>query len=452
MIELCAQQQPNREGLRRTFAAVVRKTYPEITSSILKDVRELIPEEMGRLTMGHPPQLELKFDLDDDTRVEATIQFLALDKAEDANKVRGMNISWAWINEVNLISENVFRMVLARTNRFRPGYNTWAGVFADANPWDQDHWLQILYEQQQKDPTFFADYKFFVQPGALIKQNGKWVINPLAENQALLKTGYVQRLIPGAREDWIRINLGNELGYAYDGKPVHPDYSDKGNVAEEPLVPRAGVVYVGLDFGLDPSAVFWQRQANGQWWGFDEIAAHDQHNEAFARELKARCAQWRSMVSGLTFLFVGDPSGDNRSMTDGRTTFQIYRGHGINIKAASSNDPQIRRAALDRPLTRTVDGGKPGLLLSPGLNNLRKALAGAWCYRRVQVGSTERYKDEADKDKYSHIGEAAEYGLMDAGEHQIINNGGDNSEAWAKYSGDIRRGAVGRRDWNPFEL
>jgi hypothetical protein len=453
MVELCAEQIPNKEGVRRTAAAVVRKTYPEIVSSILKDVRELIPTSMGRLTMGHPPQLELNFDLDDGTRVEATVQFLALDKPEDANKVRGMNISWAWINEVNLISEDVFRMVLARTNRFRPGYNKWAGIFADANPWDEDHWLQVLAGKQKDDPEFFRDYKFFVQPAAMIKVDGKWVENPQAENQALLRTGYGRKQIAGAREDWIRINLGNELGYAYDGKPVHPDYSDKGNVAEGPLMPRAGVVYVGLDFGLDPSAVFWQRQMNGQWWGFDEIAQHDMHNESFAQELKTRCAKWRLLVSGLTFIFVGDPSGDNRSMTDGRTTFQIYRAQGINVRKGSTNDPQIRRAALDRPLTRTVDGGKPGLLLSPSMTNLRKALAGKWCYRRVQIGGTARYKDEADKDSYSHIGEAAEYGLMDAGEHQLVDSSDENTERWKQYAQERRTmHAAPAAKWSPFDI
>lgn len=451
MVELCAEQLPNKEGIRKTHAAVIRKTYPEITSSILKDVREIIPKEMGRLTMGHPPQLELNFMLEDNTQVEATIQFLALDKPEDANKVRGMNIVWAWLNEVNLISENVFRMVLARTDRYRPGFNAWAGIFADANPWDQDHWLQKLCDEQVRDPTLYSNYAFFVQPGALIKVDGKWRTNPDAENQVLLKRGYAEKLIAGAREDWIRINLGNELGYAYDGKPVHPDYSDKLNVAVEPLTPTPGrMVYVGLDFGLDPSAVFWQRQDSGQWWGFDEIARHDMHNDAFARELKARCAKWRTIVPGLMFKFIGDPSGDNRSMTDGRTTFQIYRTHGINVIPASSNDPQLRRTALDRPLTRTVDGGKPGLLLSPHMSNLRKALAGKWCYRRVQIGGTERYKDEADKNEYSHIGEAAEYALMDAGEHQLVNNGDAHSANWEKYKDEMQKRVVSPRGWDVF--
>jgi hypothetical protein len=421
MIELCCDQRPNQDGVRKTMAAVVRKTYPEIKSSILKDVQQLIPPELGKLTLGHPPQLELDFDLDDGTRVQATIQFLALDVPADANKVRGMNISWAWINEANLLSRDVFDMVAARTGRYKPGTNTWAGVFADCNPWNQDHWMQEVVEDKKKNPQKWEGWEVFVQPPAVIRTETGWRVNEAAENQALLKTGYIERILTGKREDWIRVNLGNEIGFSFDGKPVHPDYSDAYHVAKEPLIPSAGVCYIGLDFGLTPAAVFWQRQGSGCWWGFDELVEMDMHNEAFARLLKARIADWRTRVPGLMFKLVGDPSGDNRSMTDGRTTLQMYRLHGLNVLPASSNDPQVRRDALIRPLTRSVGQGKPGLLLSPHMTHLRKSLAGAWSYKKVETTGPERFKDEPDKSQHSHVGEAAEYGLMDAGEHAIRN-------------------------------
>jgi hypothetical protein len=218
------------------------------------------------------------------------------------------------------------------------------------------------------------------------------------------------------------------------------------NVAAEKLIPTPNnPVYVGIDFGLTPAAVFWQRQPSGQWWGFDEHVQFDTANDAFAIELKAIVARWRSLVPGLTFRFIGDPSGDNRSQTDGRTTFQIYRMAGIPAIAASSNDVQVRRDALDRPLTRTIKGGEPALLLSPHMKWLRKALAGAWCYARVKVAGKEIYKNEAVKNEFSHVGEAAEYGLMDAGEHAIINSG--NASGWPAGGRSI---IVPNNSWSPF--
>jgi len=37
------------------------------------------------------------------------------------------------------------------------------------------------------------------------------------------------------------------------------------------------------------------------------------------------------------------------------------------------------------------------------------------------MSGTERYRDEADKNPFSHVCEACEYGLMDAGENVVVN-------------------------------
>ena len=83
------------------------------------------------------------------------------------------------------------------------------------------------------------------------------------------------------------------------------------------------------------------------------------------------------------------------------------------------NDPTIRREALAGPLSRLIDG-KPGLLVSPRAKTIRKGLAGGFFYKRIQVAGDERYKDKPFKNKYSHPVEAAEYGLVGAGEGKAI--------------------------------
>lgn len=443
IIKLCCEQKPTKaDGIRKSRGVVVRNTYPDLISTIIKDVREVIPEEMGHMTMGHPPELDMDFDLEDSTRVVANVMFLALDKEDDVRKIRGLNATWVYINEVKEVAKANFDMVTARADRYpQIGWSQFGGVFCDTNAWDQDHWLEELAQQAMKGEL--PGYEFFVQPGAVMKVNGKWVVNPNAENPAAVKLGYYEKILRGKREDWIRVNLANEIGYSFDGKPVHPDYSDTVNVSPEPLIPFAGMVVVGLDFGLTPAAVFWQRQQNGQWWGIDELVEVDMANDAFAMKLKAHCAQWKLRVPGVNFKFVGDPSGDNRSMTDGRTTFQMYRLAGIPAIPASTNDPQVRRDALIRPLTRTVKG-EPGLLLSPHLKWLRKSLSGAWCYARVKVAGKDHYKDEAVKNAFSHVGEAGEYGLMDAGENFMAAGG--SSVEWPKNGAPVEPKLI----WTPF--
>lgn len=449
ILDLCAKQKPNKEKVRKTRGAVIRNTYPDLISTVIKDVREVVPETIGTLTMGHPPELNLDFDLEDGTRVVANVIFLALDKPEDQRKIRGLNVTWIYVNEVKELERAVFDMLTTRADRYpQIGWSTWSGVFGDTNAWDQDHWLEELAKLSAKKEI--VGYEFFVQPGAVMKVNGKWIVNQAAENPAAVKTGYYERAVQGKREEWIRVNLANEIGYSFDGKPVHKEYSDTFHVSPVPLIPFAGLCYVGLDFGLTPAAVFWQRQKNGQWWGFDELVATDQNNAEFAVNLKVRCAEWRAKVPGINFIFRGDPSGDNRSMTDGRTTFQMYRLAGVSAQPCSSNDPQLRRDALHRPLSRNLDGGIPGLLLALHMHMLRKALSGAWCYRRIKVGgSSEKFKDEAEKNEFSHVGEAAEYGLLDAGEHAVVNAGAN--PVWGAAGPQGVKAIQPQKSWSPFD-
>ena len=68
-----------------------------------------------------------------------------------------------------------------------------------------------------------------------------------------------------------------------------------------------------------------------------------------------------------------------------------------------------------------MDGG-PALIISPKCKYVRKGLAGAFCYRRVQVAGDERYTDEPEKNAWSHPVEALEYGLLGAGEgHEALS-------------------------------
>jgi hypothetical protein len=456
-ITIATEQRASKEGVRKSRGIVVRNTYPDLISTVLKDFREVVPNELGEFTMGHPPTLNLDFDLEDGTRVVCEIIFLALDKPDDVRKIRGMNATWAYINEVKELEKANVDMLTARVDRFpMPGYSTFAGVFGDTNAWDKDHWLEVVDQKIKKGEM--PGYRIFVQPGAVIKVDGKWVINPEAENQLAVKAGYYQRILPGKREDWIRVNLANEIGYSFDGKPVQPDYSDSRNVSPhdlDPVLDANGrcIIEVGLDFGLTPAATMFQRQGSGQIWGIDELVAVDMNNAEFARQLKEKCDGIRARLVALRrgahvqFNFRGDPSGDARGSNDGRTTFQVYRAAGIMAVPASTNNIELRRASLERPLTRTVRGGDPAFILSPRMVWLRKALAGAWCYKRVQIAGSEKFKDVADKNEFSHVGESAEYALMDAGEHAVIN-----APTTVAIGGGMQAAIRPTTTWDPFKV
>lgn len=444
LLKLICSQRANKNGVRKSRWLVTRNTYPDLVGTTIRDWRAVVPQGTGTFTFGHPPEHKLDFDLPDGTRVQAEVLFVALDRPDDVRKLRGFQLTGAWMNEMKEQPKAIFDMLTTRVDRYpAPGSSSWVGVFGDTNAWDNDHWLENLRELQRMGAL--EGYEFFIQPGGVIKRGDKWVVNPEAENLAVLKPDYYERIIPGKKEDWIRVNLANQIGLSFDGKPVHPDYSDSTHTATEILQPVPGLINVGIDFGLTPAAVFWQRQSTGVWFGLEEIVVNDGDAKVLADEIKVKCAELINRCpGGLTFVYRGDPSGDSRVQTDSNTPFQILRANGISAIPCSTNDAELRRGALDRPLTRLING-KPGLQLSPSMKNLRKALAGGYHYARVQIAGDERYRDVPVKDMHSHIAEAAEYGLLDAGEHGVVNTG---MPARPAPQGVIRPKAT----WSPFDV
>lgn len=433
LIRLLCEQRPDANGIRKSRIPVIRNTYPELVSTTIKEFQECVHPAMGKVVMGHPPVCNMAFALPDGTSVEAEIVFLALDREDDIRKLRGFQATFAWLSEGRFIPMAVVNEVLSRCDRFpQPGWSPYVGALMDTNAWDEDHPLEDMHQRALVGEL--KGWEFFIQPPAVIKaiegEDGAhkslsgswWKVNPYAENLVVLRPQYYARQIAGNTDDWIRVNLANETGLAMDGKAVHPQYQESVHRSDKLLVPLPGIIVnVGMDFGLSPAAALAQRQPSGRWHFFDEVVCEDMGASNFADQLKLTCAEWKRQVPGLEFVFRGDPSGDQRVGTDEQTVFQVLRANGIPALPCSTNDPTVRRDALDRPLMRMVNGG-PGILISPKCKVLRKGLKGGFQYKRVKVSGGDRYVDKPDKNRFSHVCEAAEYALMDAGEHAVVNS------------------------------
>src|SRR5206468_1195693 len=88
-------------------------------------------------------------------------------------------------------------------------------------------------------------------------------------------------------------------------------------------------------------------------------------------------------------------------------------------KPAPSNAVAMRLEVVRNALSRLVDGA-PGLLISPTCTNLRRALAGGYRFRQVNVGSGVAFSDSPEKNDSSHIADALQYGLSGAGEQAVV--------------------------------
>ena len=177
----------------------------------------------------------------------------------------------------------------------------------------------------------------------------------------------------------------------------------------DPNLPVVG----GIDFGLTPAATFSQQRPNGQWITFKELVATDLGIKNFGERVLLPYLL-KDLLDFEVKLY-GDPAGSGGSQIDKQTPFEILEFMGFDIEPAPSQDPMLRREALAAPLSRLVDG-EPGMLVDPSCKTLRKGLSSKFIYKRMKVVGDEKYHDKPDKNFWSHVCEAQEYGMVGAGE------------------------------------
>jgi hypothetical protein len=397
-----AQARSPVDNRRHARFAVIRNTYPELKTTTIKTFHAWVPPEVGRWRDEGPPTQHI---VDDQYDIE--ILFVALDRPADVRKLLSLELTAAWINEAREVPKAVLDGLTARVGRYpdlKHGGCTAPQIIMDTNPPDSDHWWYKLAEEDTPE-----GWAFFSQPSGL---------SPDAENVEGLSAmpgghvGYYTRASQGKDPNWIKVYVHGNYGFVLDGKPVYPEFNDQLHVQPVTFNIRLPV-FVGIDFGLTPAAVLSHRTPMGQWRVFDELVTEDMGARRFGEMLRAKLVGEYGITSaaGIT----GDPAGDIRAQTDETTPFEILRAVGVDAKPAPTNDFLRRRESVAMCLSRLIDG-QPGLIIDPRCKNLRKAMAGAYCYRRLQVSGRETFRDVPDKGPYSHVAEALQYDVLGGGE------------------------------------
>lgn len=409
------RQKPDNHGRRRTRWVVIRNTFPELKSTVIKTFENWLGS-MTKVVYDTPIRASIRQPLTDGTTLDIEFIFLALDDESSVKKLRSLEVTGGMISEASEISEAVVEMLETRTGRYPPvnaaiGCEgaTWSGIIAESNPPSMRSWIYRVFEVERP-----KGHRMFKQPPALLydpeaPEGEQYVANPEAENIQYLANGYDYyfKQLRRARQEFINVYILGQYGTTYDGKPVWPMFSVSKHVSEHELhFHQHSPLVIGMDFGLMPAAVFTQLDPMGQMSVLTELSPQDLTLEEFIVEhmlplLQARFPSARPII-------VGDPTGGSRSALAQHNSFQMLQQYNLVARPAPTNDPDMRIAAVEYFLQRSG-----GFIMDSRCVTLIEAMLGGYRYKKRNASDMDStYKDRPEKNKFSHPADALQYAAL----------------------------------------
>jgi len=433
---------PGPGGVRRVKFGVIRRLYKDLEKTTMKSWNEWFPRSMGvwRGAAGDPATHELNLAHPIDGQpIHLTVEFIALGDQRVEEAMRGWEGSFGYIDEVDLMAENTLPWVFSRCGRYPKetlAINPRA-AWGTCNAPDFDSWVVRDFMDEPK-----PGYTLHRQPGGL---------DPRAENLAILGPDYYAKLAEVLPPEEKRRLVDNMPGISRDGAPVYAEYNDDVHLSAKPLEVLPGrPLIIGMDAGGTPAAAICQRGADGQWRVLAEITTHEKtagsitgpnrFGETLAELLAER-------FRGLKAHAIADPSAAHGADTlAGEASWidTVARVARIPVMPAPTNDPTPREEALRLPMTRLIDGRKPGLIIDPSCRSVRKALAKDYMFPFIRGAGQLRRADKPLKNWASHLIEALQYACLDGGAyHEVMARGQARDRARAA----VRSASA---PWNPW--
>jgi hypothetical protein len=410
------KQKPDMYGVRHSSYAIVRSTYPALKSTTLKTWISWFKDKI-RVTYDIPIRAEIKYDLGDGTKLHMEVSFLAAASAQDVEKFRSLEVTGCHINEAKEIDKEIFQMLKTRIGHFpaeKDGGAVDPFIILDYNAVPTDHWLYKIAEEEK--PT---GHSFYRQPPAILFVDGKYVLNPEAENiTRYLEDGtkvngvepdrYMMMCL-GNDPDFIYVNIMNNYGEVRNGKPVYKDYNDVDHCSTSELIPAHGSqLVIGMDQGLTPAAAICQQQPDGTILVLDEITTTDCSLQEFCNDLLWPLIKSKYPAYEKNFYVVCDPATAQRSMNDSKAGTDIIKESGLPFRTAKTNSFTARREAVVHFLRLSKK-----FSLSPTCTSLRKGFLSEYKYEESRSTQFGEFKDRPAKNEYSHVHDALQYAILE---------------------------------------
>ena len=412
LLRRACEQWPAHDGIRYTRFAVCRQTLSQLKNTVLKDIAHWF----NTIARWKVSDSTIYFEFLD---VKSEWLLLPLETPEDQRRLLSMNLTAIWISEGIEISFDLIGPISARCGRYpspADGGARWYGIVIDTNmPTEGTPWAEAM-----TNPP--PDWDVYIQPSGLA-QNAE-NLPYLLQTPETLKMSvddirriargrlYYDRLSRNRNSAWVTRYVLADYGPDPSGSAVFSGtFRASFHVVAE-LAPITGrPLIVGQDFGRDPWGVILQEDHRGRLLILEEVEAEDTGLINHCRTtLRPRLMQRR--YQGLSIVVVGDPAGNQRSQYDEKTAFDILKGEGFSAMPALTNDLDTRLSSVESYLLQQRDGGGAILFDRSRCPKLIQAMNGMYRYSKT---SLEVSRPTPDKNGWSHVSDALQYGVMACG-------------------------------------
>lgn len=407
-------------GRRKSKWAIVRNTSGELQSTTLQTWLQWFGD-LGDIRKRQKPLLTYEHQFNDgDGVIELDLIFIALDRPDDVRKIKSLELTGVYLNELSELPQNVLSHFKGRVNGRFPSRSFcsiphWSGIIADTNPPDEDHWI---YRDFEKEAT--SNYSVFHQPSGLLENkdgllkdsDGNYIQNPNADNVENLSHDYYPKLAEKQTEGFIKVYCCGRYGLVESGKRVYPEYNDDIHSVNSIDPIQGDPLYLGWDFGLTPACVVVQISPRGQIRVLKEYTAEDIGIRTFAKNIVIPKLAV-DFVYNKVGLSEGDPAGaKGDEIMEELSCIGELSALGIPTSPASTNDIDVRINSVRYFLNLMIDG-QPAIIISrEGCPTIRKGFMSGYHFKRMMMSGDERYQDKPNKNKYSHPHDALQYILM----------------------------------------
>ena len=362
---------PNNCGI------IFRKDFTDLRDTTMKTFFEVVPPEFIKdynksehhVTLLNGSEIYFKY-------------------LKDGIKLGSLDLGWAFIDEAEEVTEEIFTFLKGRLSRKNVGRNC---MWMCSNPPNTDHWLYKNFNDNlDNDHAVFYASTY--------------------ENKDNLPSDYIASLekLP---ESWRKKYLQGQWGFTPDGTPFYQGFIESMHKKSLKYIPSRPIIR-SWDYGYHhPACLFMQHDVKGRLLILKETMGSDVTIERFGYFIKTMSREWYPDCS--EWVDYGDPAGIQKTDKNEKTSVEILASLGIFVSSKISTYRE-RKEIIERKFSTLIEG-LPSLLIDESCKILIDAMLGGYHYpvrRQGQAYNPNIFELPMKDGFYEHLANCLEYAIV----------------------------------------